>query len=417
MDKNERVKEPPSRGRQSRVGSPDPHNRQPASNAAEKLLIAVVDDDPLYLKFIGHALEAHNMRCIVATHSSALVRQINTDTQPDVFLLDYHLGTSRETGLSLCRSMRLRYDRPVIMLTGDSQTQTIVNCLEAGAEQYLIKPCSVDELAARIRVVLRDRQSAARSSNSGSIALRATSSQALTLGDITLKIGARVLQNAQDEARFCSLTEKESQLLQLFMQSPDQQMSRADAFYRLYSYEMQPENRSVDVLVTKLRKKITKVDSVARIQTLRGKGYQLIVVANEDKDDAFTVSMTDGNLINGDLLPALDRDQLALTLDSTEPSLQIEFYDIFLQHVKVEMDKLAHAQINPDAVRAIAHQLKSSSQSIGTPRFTRALLDIEKAALSTDTNVANLQTALQTIGRVWQETAQAIAHRMAELSS
>ena len=378
-------------------------------------VVAVVDDDPLYLELIGRSLVERGMQCLLAVNSTGLLDQVDPERPPDVFLLDYHLGTPRETGLSLCRSVRLRYGRPVVMLTGDDKTQTIVSCLEAGAEQYLIKPCSIDELVARLRVVLRERQTALNGSGTGALSLQTAGSRSLTLANLRLETGDRSLHNVTDGTRHCDLTEKESQLMQLFMQSPDQTLSRADSFFALYQYEMDPENRSVDVLVTKLRKKIARVDTDARIQTLRGCGYRLIVGASQADNQSGT-AMTDKQDEARDAEPILDAQQLSRTLESTDPALQIEFYEVFLQHVNAEMENWSAARDNPDTLRAMAHQLKSSSQSIGTPRFTRALINIEAIARSADADASRLTDAMQTVSHVWCETADAIEHRIRVLT-
>lgn len=379
-------------------------------------VIALVDDDPIHLRLIGRALGDRGMKCLLATKASELIDQIDSESPPDIFLLDYHLSSPRETGLSLCRSMRLRYARPVVMLTGDSNTETVVSCLEAGAEQYITKPCSIDELVARLRVVLRERSTSSSDSRPQTIPGQLAHDHDLTLGNLKLQRTARTLRNAQNSVLACQLTEKELSLMQLFLQSPDQTLSREDAFFKIYNYEMDPENRSVDILASKLRKKIAKVDSSLQIQALRGRGYRLIAqerVAKEEPMSGMSVTKHE----TPEETPILDPDQLARTLESNDQALQREFYEVFLAHASTEIESLAAAGGNPDQVRASAHQLKSSSQSVGTPRLTQALIALEKLAKSTATDSAALKAAALDVKNIWLETSQAIESRIIELNT
>jgi HPt (histidine-containing phosphotransfer) domain-containing protein len=204
--------------------------------------------------------------------------------------------------------------------------------------------------------------------------------------------------------------------MQLFLQSPDQTLSREDAFFKIYNYEMDPENRSVDILASKLRKKIAKVDSSLQIQALRGRGYRLIAqerVAKEEPMSGMSVTKHE----TPEETPILDPDQLARTLESNDQALQREFYEVFLAHASTEIESLAAAGGNPDQVRASAHQLKSSSQSVGTPRLTQALIALEKLAKSTATDSAALKAAALDVKNIWLETSQAIESRIIELNT
>ncbi|GEM_PF-137048 len=377
-------------------------------------LIAVVDDDPVYLKLVGQWLREMGMRCLLSNCSTDLYSGVKSPSVPDAFLLDYHLGTTRETGLSLCRGVRLRYDRPVIMLTADSTTQTTVACLEAGAEQYITKPCSPEELGARIRVVLRGRRDKHRGDATAHLLAESFSDQRYVLADIVMEPHKRQVRHLPDPCRQSQLTEKESQLMQLFMQSSDQTVSRADAFYRLYNYEMEPENRSVDVLVTKLRKKIARVDPTVHIQSLRGQGYRLIAESSGKQQKDVPMASTPGPTEHDTVI--LDTTQLEVTLDSVDPELQKEFYEIFLGHVGAELKQIEQARPDTDRLRAMAHQLKSSSQSVGTRQFTQSLIDLEAVARSANPDSLALGQALNKVSSTWAQTIVAVTQRIAALS-
>lgn len=377
--------------------------------------IAVVDDDPVYLRLVGKWLGDMGMHSLLSSCSTDLFCEVKPSRIPDAFLLDYHLGTTRETGLSLCRSIRLRYDRPVIMLTADSNTQTTVACLEAGAEQYITKPCSPEELGARIRVVLRGSREKRRGDGAEQLLGESLAEHRYVLAGIVLETHKRQLQNLSNRSLHSHLTEKEAQLMQLFVQSRDQTVSRADAFYRLYNYEMEPENRSVDVLVTKLRKKLVRVDPTVQINSLRGQGYRLIVDSS-GRQQQKEVAMAEIPKPTGDDAVILDTAQLQVTLDSTDPELQREFYEVFLGHAGAELEQISQVQADKDRLRAMAHQLKSSSQSVGTQLLTRSLLDLEAAARTAQPNSLALRRALNNVSTTWAKTAVAVTQRIAALS-
>lgn len=376
--------------------------------------IAVVDDDPVYLKLVGQWLHDMGMHCLLSSCSTDLYGELKSPRIPDAFLLDYHLGTTQETGLSLCRGVRLRYDRPVIMLTADSTTQTTVACLEAGAEQYITKPCSPQELGARIRVVLRGHRDKRQGDVAEHLLAESFTEHRYVLAGIVLEPHKRQLHNLSDPSLHSHLTEKEAQLMQLFMQSSDQTVSRADAFYRLYHYEMEPENRSIDVLVTKLRKKIARVDPTVHIHSLRGQGYRLIVEPSGQQQKE--VVMADIPKPTGDNAVILDVAQLQATLDSTDPELQREFYEVFLGHAGAELEQISQVQEDTDQLRAMAHQLKSSSQSVGTRLLTQSLLDLEAAARTAQPDSLALRRALKNVSTTWARTALAVTQQIAALS-
>lgn len=376
-------------------------------------LIAMVDDDPVFLNLIGEWLRSVDMQVVLADSSNRLYEQIEAGLVPDLFVLDYHLGTSRETGLSLCRSIRLRYDKPVIMLTADTSTQVTVACLEAGASQYMTKPCSLEELCARVRVVLRQQQEKYQVGSAATYALPERRGNTFTLGTMTLEATMRQLSSSANPNRLCQLTEKEAQLMQMFMLSTDHTVSRADAFFGLYHFEMEPDNRSVDVLVTKLRKKIARVDPLAHIQSLRGQGYRFIVESGR----LTTRDVALADLANDAVEPAkyLDTAQLPTTLDSTDTQLQIEFYQLFIEHVGDEVKNLVQVPPSKEQIRAFAHQMKSSSQSIGARRFTQALLELEWLTQAACPDEHQLNLALKNVEGTWQATVLAVVQQIAVL--
>ena len=112
----------------------------------------------------------------------------------------------------------------------------------------------------------------------------------------------------------------------------------------------------------------------------------------------------------------LDNTQLEVTLDSADPELQKEFYEIFLSHVGVELKQIEQARADTDRLRAMAHQLKSSSQSVGTRQFTQSLIDLEAVARSANPDSLALGQALNKVSSTWAQTIVAVTQRIAALS-
>ncbi len=112
----------------------------------------------------------------------------------------------------------------------------------------------------------------------------------------------------------------------------------------------------------------------------------------------------------------LDTAQLQATLASADPGLRKEFYEIFLGHVGAELEQLATAQTDAEQLSALAHQLKSSSQSVGARRFTRSLLELESIARRARPDPIALRRALNNVIATWAETTSAVRQQMAALS-
>ena len=120
--------------------------------ANRKSLVLVIEDDPAAQRFIRRALELHDYRVIVESEGGAGLDRF-TEDQPDLVLLD--IGLPDLDGLEVCREIRAMRETPIIMVTSRAADQDVVRGLEAGADDYLVKPFSASELAARVMAVLR----------------------------------------------------------------------------------------------------------------------------------------------------------------------------------------------------------------------------------------------------------------------
>jgi two-component system, OmpR family, response regulator MprA len=221
---------------------------------AERIL--VIEDDPQIadllrrgLIYEGYAVE------VVADGESGL--SAARDRPPDMVLLDLMLPGI--DGLTVCRRLRAANDVPILILTAKDAVPDRVAGLDAGADDYVIKPFDFDEILARVRALLRRRQ-------------RAATTEELRFADITLDIGSREVYRGN---RRIDLTAREFEMLALFMQNPRQVLTRDVLYDRIWGYDFGGESNIIEVYVRYLRSKLEEVGEPRLIQTVRGVGYAL----------------------------------------------------------------------------------------------------------------------------------------------
>lgn len=180
-------------------------------------------------------------------------------------ILDYFLGAGTLNGLELCRTIRALTKTPVMMLTANENTRTIVSCLDAGAAQYMVKPHDIEELTARIRVVIRD--------SSGPGWMAGHSAPAILHMDAPpLDLMNRVLTAGETQVE---LTEKEDAVLGLLLSNPGQTIARSTLYEVVYGKDLDQPSRAMDVLIGRTRKKLESLDCNITIRSVRGEGYLL----------------------------------------------------------------------------------------------------------------------------------------------
>jgi DNA-binding response OmpR family regulator len=228
--------------------------------------ILIVDDDPRLCRALARYFEREGYSVRTAT-SGAEMRQKLALERPDLVLLDLMLPD--EDGFSLARELRASSDMAVVILTGKADTVDKVVGLELGADDYVTKPFDERELLARVRSVLR-RASAGRAGTTdadGTVARFAGWTLDLDSYELTSPAGEPV-----------SLTSHEFQLLAAFARHPNRVLTRDAIMDLIAGRNWSPEDRSVDVLVGKLRKKMEEDPQNPRlIETVRGVGYKLSV--------------------------------------------------------------------------------------------------------------------------------------------
>ena len=179
------------------------------------------------------------------------------DNPPDLVILDWMLPGL--DGLEVCKRLRAASDTPILMLTAKDDIKDRVAGLDAGADDYLVKPFSVDELLARIRALFRRATPTSRP-------------DVLRFADLTLDTGTH---RAYRGERAIDLTAKEYELLELFMRNPRQVLTRDVIFDRVWDYDFGGESNIIEVYVRYLRQKTEDDEESRLIHTVRGVGYVL----------------------------------------------------------------------------------------------------------------------------------------------
>ena len=219
--------------------------------------VLVVDDEPPVREALERALRAEGFEPRTAHDGIEAIRQQAVDPA-QVILLDVLMP--RLDGLEVCRRLRDVGDRtPVLMLTARDGVGDRVAGLEAGADDYLVKPFAVDELVARLRALLR------RSGWEGE-------DRVLRFADLTLDPVSYEVRRGEREIE---LTRTEHLLLELFLRHPRQVLTRAQIFDRVWGYDFGPASNSLEVYVGYLRRKTEAAGEPRLLHTVRGVGYVL----------------------------------------------------------------------------------------------------------------------------------------------
>ncbi len=216
--------------------------------------VLVVDDDPAVRAAIARALRVDYEVDEAADGSEALSR--HAASAADAIVLD--LLMPEIGGLDVCRSLRRRGDAvPVLVVTARDAVSDRVEGLDAGADDYLVKPFAIEELRARVRALLR------RTGAGGDV---------LTFADVRLDPSTR---EAFRGDRRLQLTRTEFNLLELFLRNPRQVLTRSQIYERVWGYDFGATSNALWVYVGYLRRKLEEGGESRLLQTVRGVGYAL----------------------------------------------------------------------------------------------------------------------------------------------
>ena len=228
----------------------------------EATRVLIVDDDPAVRSMLAEYLAEHGYQVAQAANGEAMRAELSR-ALPAVVLLD--IGLPGEDGLTLARYLRERHDVGIIMVTGAGEVIDRVAGLEVGADDYIAKPFDPRELRARLKSVLRRLGS----KESPKRQLR------VSIGRCFLDLKSRTLSD--ERGREVPITAMEFDLLKALIEHPNQVLSRDRLLTLTRNREWEPFDRSIDIRITRLRRKLEQDPARPRaIKTVRGAGYMFI---------------------------------------------------------------------------------------------------------------------------------------------
>lgn len=222
-------------------------------------LVLVVEDEAALVTMLRYNLERQGYRVEEAADGQEALLRID-EARPDLVLLDWMLPSL--SGIEVCRQIRRRpetRDLPVIMVTARTEDPDAVRGLNAGADDYIPKPFSMDALLARMRALLRR-------------ANPAPAEERLTFHDLVLDLPAHRVQR---NGRALHMGPTEFRLLQFLIQSPRRVFSREELLDAVWGRDVYVEPRTVDVHIRRLRKAINGDGELDVVRTVRSAGYAL----------------------------------------------------------------------------------------------------------------------------------------------
>jgi len=222
-------------------------------------LILVSEDEVDLVTLLTYNLEKENYRVIAAFEGDEGV-MLAAEQHPDLILLDWMLPN--RSGIDICRQLRrtgASRHTPIIMLTARGEEGDRIRGLNAGADDYVTKPFSTNELLARMRAVLRRTAPA-------------SASETLQMADIVMDLAAHRVRRGE---RDIHLGPTEFRLLRHFMQYPGRVFSREQLLDTVWGHDVYVEPRTVDVHIRRLRKALNGDTELDVIRTVRSAGYSL----------------------------------------------------------------------------------------------------------------------------------------------
>ena len=221
----------------------------------ESARVLVAEDDRSVRESLVMALELEGYTVCPTTDGEKALTAVD-EFKPDVLILDVMMPTV--DGLTVCRRLRARkVMTPILVLTARDQVADRVSGLDAGADDYVVKPFSLDELLARLRALLRRNHGEAEEPE-------------LVVGDLRLDPLRRIVTRGD---RTIDLTKTEFDLLQLLMEHAGIVLSRDQIYEHIWGFDFETGSRSLDVYIGYLRRKTEGEDESRIVHTVRGVGY------------------------------------------------------------------------------------------------------------------------------------------------
>lgn len=240
---------------------------QQAANPSVKPRVLIVEDDERLANLSKDYLENNGIDVHVINDGRQAISYI-LSSQPDLVVLDLMLPGA--DGLEVCREVRAEYQKPILMLTARTDDVDQVLGLEMGADDYVAKPVRPRVLLARIRALLRRKETAP----GGESMEEQDKPERLNFGDLMIDNGAREVRLNGEPV---DLTSAEYDLLWLLASNAGKILSREEIFERLRGIEYDGQDRSIDVRVSRIRPKVGDDPmNPKRIKTVRSKGYLFV---------------------------------------------------------------------------------------------------------------------------------------------
>ncbi|MBT8213131.1 MAG: response regulator transcription factor [Acidimicrobiia bacterium] len=216
--------------------------------------ILVVDDDPGVRRSLERALIFEGYDVETAENGAEALDKVKDE--PDGLVLDVMMP--EVDGLEVCRRLRaMGNDIPILVLTARHGVTDRVEGLDAGADDYVVKPFALEELLARLRALLRRT-------------IPVDEAKRYAVGNLSLDTGSRIVARGEREIE---LTRTEFELLELLMRNPGQVMTRDVIYDRVWGYDWETSSNSLDVYIGYLRRKTEAEGETRIIHTVRGVGY------------------------------------------------------------------------------------------------------------------------------------------------
>ena len=225
------------------------------SAANAEFLVVVAEDDPSVRNAVERVLELEGYQVKTANDGNAALDLI-TSIKPHAVVMDVMMPFA--DGLTVTRELRHRGNRtPILLLTARHEVGDRVAGLDAGADDYLVKPFAVDELLARVRALLRRYESP-------------TTSTVMSLGDLTMDISKREVKRGN---KVLDLTKTEFDLLHILLEQQDIVLSREYLYEHIWGFNFETNSKSLDVYIGYLRRKLDDSGEEKLLHTVRGVGY------------------------------------------------------------------------------------------------------------------------------------------------
>ena len=220
-----------------------------------EFLVVVAEDDPSVRNAVERVLELEGYQVKTANDGNAALDLV-VSSKPHAVVMDVMMPFA--DGLTVTRELRHRGNRtPVLLLTARHEVGDRVAGLDAGADDYLVKPFAVDELLARVRALLRRYESP-------------TSAAVMSIGDLSMDVNKREVKRG---SKVLDLTKTEFDLLHILLEQQDIVLSREYLYEHIWGYNFETNSKSLDVYIGYLRRKLDDSGEEKLLHTVRGVGY------------------------------------------------------------------------------------------------------------------------------------------------